>query len=154
MTSIVRRSARIATKAQAMAQPTSILRAVAVKDPQPMFQDMDDAGARTSYTIRRMMCLLTARADPDELTADALVSLRRAIWAIEDAIEFKMKQNILKGDVVAVESVPAIVALLVAVDEELNRDITVFSQYRHISRSLVVAAQSIGSTIISSFYPN
>jgi len=154
MSSIVRRSARIAAKARAMAQPNSILRAVAVKDPKSMFQDMDDAGARTSYTIRRMMCLLKERADPDELTADALVSLRRAIWAIEDAIELKMKQNILKGDMIAVESVPAIISLLVAVDEELNRDITVFSQYRHISRSLAIAAQTIGSTIISSFYPN
>jgi len=152
MSSILRRSARIAAKAQALAHPTPILRAVAVKNPQPMFRDMDEAGARTSAAIRHMMNLLTIRADPDELTADALVSLTRSIWAIEDAIELKMKQNILKGDMIAVESVPAIIALLVAVEEELNRDITVFSRYRHIPRSLVIAAQSIGTTIKSSFY--
>ena len=150
----IRRSARIAAKAQALAQPTSILRAVAVKNPQLMFRDMDEAGARTSVAIRHMMTLLKTRADPDEYTADALVSLSRAIWAIEDAIELKMKHSILKGDMVAVESVPAIIALLVAVEEELNRDITIFAQYRHISRSLVIAAQSIGTTIKSSFYSN
>jgi hypothetical protein len=117
-----------------------------------MMDEMVQAAVLTFQAIRRIRDIVKEHAEPDELTAAALVSLTRASWAVEDAFELKMRQPILNGDEIALRSVPNFIALLRAVTVEANKDADVFQQYRVLPRSLTIAAQTIGTTITSAFY--
>ena len=93
-----------------------------------------------------------ARGDHDELSAEALVSLTRALWSIEDALEIKMRLAILRGDKNALESVPNFIARLKGVEEECYKDLASFRLHNEIPRSIMIAICTIGTTIRSSFY--
>jgi hypothetical protein len=116
------------------------------------FQEMDRAMADTCHAINAIKDLVVARGEHDEYSAEALVSLTRAVWAIDDALELKMRAPILHGDKVALDSVPNFIALLRAVEAECQKDIVVFRQFQSIPRSIMIAIQTIGTTIRSSFY--
>jgi hypothetical protein len=156
-----RRSARIA----AMNAPSTPVKASQLRECPPapvkvertaelraMMDEMVQAAVLTFQAIRRIRDIVKEHAEPDELTAAALVSLTRASWAVEDAFELKMRQPILNGDEIALRSVPNFIALLRAVTVEANKDADVFQQYRVLPRSLVIAVQTIGTTIKSAFY--
>ena len=173
MSTPLRRSARIAARNASMPSalasalplasasalplacpPLRLLRATVVAPScPPIFHTMDQAVAETCAAIRRIINVVKERAVYDELVPDAIVSLMRAVWAIEDALAIKMKRGILINDKTALQSIPSFLALLKAVAIEANKDADVFSHYRPLPRSLVVAAQTIGTTIQTSFFP-
>ena len=156
-----RRSARIAV----MNAPSTPVKASQLRECPPapvkvertaelraMMDEIVQATVLTFQAIRRIRDIVKERANPDEYTAAALASLTCASWAVEDAFELKMRQPILNGDEIALRSVPNFIALLRAVTLEANKDADVFEQYHILPRSLTIAAQTIGTTIISAFY--
>lgn len=177
MSTPLRRSARIAAKnrtqhsvqvsAQASAQvsaqasapsakPLHLLRAVAVATKSfganlPHLRPVDAAVAETCAAIRRISSLIEVRAEHDVLAVDALQSLMKAVWAIEDAVETKLQRPILAGNKTVLTTIPAFLALLKAVAVEANKDADIFSQYHRLHPSLVRAALDIGMTIQSTF---
>jgi len=113
---------------------------------------MDLAVVATCKAINAIKDIVVSRGDHDEYSAESLVSLTRAVWAIHDALEFKMRAAILRGDKIALESVPNFIALLQAVEAECHKDMTAFRQFHSIPRSIMIAIQTIGNTIRTSFY--
>jgi hypothetical protein len=156
-----RRSARLA----AMAAPSTPVRAsrkracpdapsknATVSEFQDVFHEMDLAVVDTCKAINIIKDIVVSRGDHDELSAETLVSLTRAVWAIHDALEFKMRREIIRGDKNALESVPNFIARLKSIEEECYKDIANFRQYNKISRSIMIAIGTIGTTIRTSFY--
>ena len=155
-----RRSARLAAKypstpvkeSRCKACPYAPSKNTAVADFHDIFQEMDVAAAATYKAILAIKNLIITRGDHDELSAEALVSLTRATWAIDDALELKMRAAILHGDKIALASVPNFIALLQAIEKECDKDVAVFRQFNKIPRSIMIAIQTIGTTIRNSFY--
>ena len=123
-----------------------------IADFQDVFREMDVAAAATGKAILAIKDIATTRGDHDELSAEALVSLTRALWSIEDALEIKMRLAILRGDKNALESVPNFIARLKGVEEECYKDLASFRLHNEIPRSIMIAICTIGTTIRSSFY--
>ena len=88
----------------------------------------------------------------NEITAEALVWLTRLTWAVEDCREFKMRQLMENYDEDVAQSIPPFLGLLRALTAEINEAIAYFRMHPHISRSLVLHATTIGSSIRASFY--
>ena len=155
-----RRSARLAAKCPSTpvkgshkkACPYAPSKNTIIADFQGIFQEMDVAAAATCKAILAIKDIVIAHGDHDELAAEALVSLTRSMWAIEDALELKMRAPIIHGDKIALESVPNFIARLKAIEEECYKDLSNFSQYSKIPRSIMIAICTIGTTIRSSFY--
>jgi len=154
-----RRSARLASKcpstpvkqARTKVCPNAPSKNIS-EDLQAKFQEMDRAMADTCRAINMIKDLVVARGDHDEYSAEALVSLTRAMWAIDDALELKMRAPIIHGDKIALQSVPNFIARLKAIEEECMKDVENFRQFHCIPRSIMIAIQGIGSNIRSSFY--
>lgn len=155
-----RRSARLASKCPSTpvkgshkkACPYAPSKNSSIADFQDVFREMDVAAAATSKAILAIKDIATARGDHDELSAEALVSLTRAVWSIEDSLEIKMRLAILRGDKNALESVPNFITRLKDVEKECYKDLATFRLYNKIPRSIMIAICTIGTTIRSSFY--
>ena len=156
-----RRSIRLAAKAAPSTPvrnsrqrvcPNAPSKNVAITEFQDVLQEMDVAVADTCKAILSIKDMVIARGDHDEFSAEALVSLTRAVWAIHDALEIKMRAAILRGDKIALESVPCFIVRLKAVEKECYEDLSNFGKYNKIPRSIMIAIGTIGTTIRSSFY--
>jgi len=147
----VRRSTRIATMNASL--NASIAHDVsAVPAVSPVVQEMNAVTADTFKMIRLLHDTVKERADPDDITAEALVWLKRLSWAVEDCHEFKTRQLTENYDDDVLLSVPPFLGLLRALTAEINEAIAYFRMHPHLSRSLVLHATTIGSSIRASFY--
>jgi hypothetical protein len=63
-----------------------------------------------------------------------------------------MRAPIIHGDKIALQSVPNFIARLKAIEEECMKDVENFRQFHCIPRSIMIAIQTIGTSIRSSFY--
>ena len=155
-----RRSARLAEKypstpvkgSRPKACPNAPSKDALTADVQAAFREMDIAAAPAYKAINVLKDLVISHGDHDELSSEAIVSLTRASWAIEDALEIKMRLAILRGDKIALQSVPDFIARLKDVEKECHKDIASFCQYTKIPRSIMIAICTIGTKIRSSFY--
>lgn len=155
-----RRSARLAAKypstpvksSRSKLCPNAPSKNVAINDFHDIFQEMDVALAAACKAVVAIKDMVIARGDHDELSAEALVSLTRAMWAMEDALELKMRAPIIHGDKVALESVPNFIAQLKDVVMKCGVYVENFSQYKKLPRSNMIAVCTIGTNIRSSFY--
>ena len=123
-----------------------------VSAASPVVQEMNAVAADTFKMVRLLHDIVKERADPDEITAEALVWLTRLTWAVEDCREFKMRQLMENYDEDVAQSIPPVLGLLRALTAEINEAIAYFRMHPHISRSLVLHATTIGSSIRASFY--
>ena len=149
----VRRSTRIATMNASHAvfnAPQAVFNAS--HDVSAVVQEMNAVAADTFKMVRLLHDIVKERADPDEITAEALVWLTRLTWAVEDCREFKMRQLMENYDEDVAQSIPPFLGLLRALTAEINEAIAYFRMHPHISRSLVLHATTIGSSIRASFY--
>ena len=149
----IRRSTRIATMNASHAvfnAPQAVFNAP--HDVSPVVQEMNAIAADTFKMVRLLHDIVKERADPDEITAEALVWLTRLTWAVEDCREFKMRQLMENYDEDVAQSIPPFLGLLRALTAEINEAIAYFRMHPHISRSLVLHATTIGSSIRASFY--
>lgn len=147
----VRRSTRIATMNASMnASMNSSPAAPTVSNE--VLQEMNAVTADTFKMIRLLHDTVKERADPDDITAEALVWLKRLSWAVEDCHEFKTRQLTENYDEDVLLSVPPFLGLLRALAAEINEAIAYFRMHPHLSRSLVLHATTIGSSIRASFY--
>lgn len=117
-----------------------------------VLQEMNAVTADSFKMIRLLHDIVKERADPDEITAEALVWLKRLSWAVEDCHEFKTRQLIENDDDDVLLSIPPFLGLLRTLTAEINEAIEYFRMHPHISRSLVLHATTIGSSIRASFY--
>jgi hypothetical protein len=155
-----RRSARLAAKcpstpvkeSRRKACPNAPSKDALTAEVQKAFREMDVAAAPAYKAINVLKELVLSHGDHDELSSEAIVSLTRAAWSIEDALEIKMRLAILRGDKIALQSVPNFIARLNDVEQECYNDIASFRQYTKIPRSIVIAIGTIGTKIRSSFY--
>ena len=155
-----RRSARLAEKypstpvkgSRPKACPNAPSKDALTADVQNAFREMDIAAAPTYKAINAIKDLVLSHGDHDELSSEAIVSLTRASWAIEDALEIKMRLAILRGDKIALESAPNFIARLKGVEEECYKDLASFRLHNKIPRSIMIAICTIGTAIRSSFY--
>jgi len=155
----LRRSARIAAKNSSMTPPSTPIKGSQKREcpPAPRKASNDEmtklihATVHTFTAIRRLLDLVKERGTPDEITANAIVSLTRASWAVEDAFTYKMCEPITQGDQTAIDAIPAFLFLMKRIEEELQKDIVIFQHYRHLPRSIVLASQTIGEMIRNKF---
>ena len=155
-----RRSARLAAKcpstpvreSRRKACPNAPSKDALTAEVQKAFREMDVAAAPAYKAINLLKELVLSHGDHDELSSEAIVSLTRAAWSIEDALEIKMRLAILRGDKIALQSVPNFIARLNDVEKECYKDIASFRQYAKIPRSIMIAIGTIGTMIRSSFY--
>jgi len=155
-----RRSARLAEKypstpvkgSRRKACPNAPSKDALTAEVQKAFCEMDIAAAPAYKSINVLKELVVSHGDHDELSSEAIVSLTRAAWSIEDALEIKMRLAILRGDKIALQSVPNFIARLKDVETECHKDIASFRQYTKIPRSIMIAICTIGTKIRSSFY--
>jgi len=151
----VRRSTRIATmNASHAVFNASIAHDVSAAPTvsNAVLQEMNAVTADTFKMIRLLHDTVKERADPDDITAEALVWLKRLSWAVEDCHEFKTRQLTENYDEDVLLSVPPFLGLLRALTAEINEAIAYFRMHPHLSRSLVLHATTIGSSIRASFY--
>lgn len=90
-------------------------------------------GAAVTTAIRRLTDLVAERAENDEVTAAALLSLRRSMGAVVDAVGRNQ-------DAEMVERLRAMAA-------QTEREVAIFSAYPRLPRELVEAAQLLGNTL-------
>jgi hypothetical protein len=155
-----RRSARLAEKypstpvkeSRPKACPNAPFKEALTADVQKAFREMDVAAVPAYKAINVIKDLVVSHGDHDELSSEAIVSLTRASWSIEDALEIKMRLAILRGDKIALQSVPNFIARLKDVEKECYKDIASFRHYTKIPRSIMIAICTIGTRIRSSFY--
>jgi hypothetical protein len=150
----VRRSTRIATMNASMNASMNSSPAVPTVSavPHAVLQEMNAVTADTFKMIRLLHDTVKERADPDDITAEALVWLKRLSWAVEDCHEFKTRQLTENYDEDVLLSVPPFLGLLRTLAAEINEAIAYFRMHPHLSRSLVLHATTIGSSIRASFY--
>jgi hypothetical protein len=150
----VRRSTRIATMNASMNASMNSSHDVSAAPTvsNAVLQEMNAVTADTFKMIRLLHDTVKERADPDDITAEALVWLKRLSWAVEDCHEFKTRQLTENYDEDVLLSVPPFLGLLRALTAEINEAIAYFRMHPHLSRSLVLHATTIGSSIRASFY--
>jgi hypothetical protein len=154
----VRRSTRIATMNASHAVFNASMNSspaaptVSNEVPHAVLQEMNAVTADTFKMIRLLHDTVKERADPDDITAEALVWLKRLSWAVEDCHEFKTRQLTENYDEDVLLSVPPFLGLLRTLAAEINEAIAYFRMHPHLSRSLVLHATTIGSSIRASFY--
>lgn len=154
-TTSCRRSARIAS----MTTPTKsssplVCPPAPKKEPassfalaQSLLAELDTAAPDADYAVRNTILFLKVRADPDELTAEAISWLTRVCWAIEDCYEYKKRQLTVNCDNDVMDSIPLVLQHFRTLADESRKLNERFRQHDHIPRSLVKFACSFGADI-------
>lgn len=148
-----RRSARIAsmttpTKSSApLVCPPAPKKEAVRADAQSLLAALDTVAPEADYAIRHTILFLSACADPDELTAEAISWLTRVCWAIEDCHEYKKRQLTVNCDQNVMDSIPLVLQYCRTLTTETRKLHERFRQYERIPRSLVKFACSFGADI-------
>ena len=152
-TTSCRRSARIAsmttpTKSSAPLVCPPAPKKVAVRaDAQSLVAALDTAAPDADYAIRNTILFLKVRADPDELTAEAISWLTRVCWAIEDCYEYKKRQLTFNCDKSVTDSIPLVLERFRTLTAETRKLDEQFRLHERIPRSLVKFTCSFGADI-------
>ena len=117
-----------------------------------LMKELETAAFQTTSTIRYMRDNLKARASYEESTAEAIVWLTRLSWAVQDCLEYKMRQLFINCDDAVMDSIPTVIQHFHKLMENAELMNERFRQHVVVSRELVVEVCSFGITIKDAFY--
>ena len=153
-TTSCRRSIRIASMTTPTKSSTPLMCPPAPKKEtvrsdlaQSLVAALDTAAPDADYAIRNTILFLKVRADPDELTAEAISWLTRVCWAIEDCYEYKKRQLTVNCDDDVMDSIPLVLQHFRTLADESRKLDERFRQHECIPRSLVKFTCSFGADI-------
>jgi len=157
-----RRSARLAAKYPSTPVkeprpkecPYAPSKKVDINNFEKEFREMDIAASASFGALNTLKEIIKERGEHDKYTADALDSLICAMWAMDDALELKMRAPIIHGDSVALASVPSFIDHLRWIETDCQNDAVYLRQFHVIPRSIMIAIQTKGNAIRTSLYSN
>jgi len=106
----------------------------------------------TYHALLRLINLLYTRAAKDEWTDKAILSVRRAIWAVQDVSYYKMRALIRAGDEPSAQTLTQGLRLFREIAAEANREVDLLQSFPVLTLSLVLAVGAVGETVTNTFY--